>query len=82
VLEIVPGTLRRPIARTSRGTPNVSEQTAERIAYGVAIVILVVGGALLRTPILNWISGPAIVIACVALIPPLLTRDRAKDVRR
>jgi hypothetical protein len=37
----------------------MSEQRAERVAYAVAVVILVVGGALLRTPILNWICGPA-----------------------
>lgn len=39
---------------------------AETIGYAIAVVILVIGGALLRTPILNWISGPAIVIGSVA----------------
>ena len=60
----------------SREGVRLTERRAERIAYVVAVVILVVGGALLRTPILNWISGPAIVVACVALIPPLLTKER------
>jgi hypothetical protein len=46
---------------------------AEAVAYAVAAAILIVGGALLRTAILNWIIGPGTVIACVAAIPPLLT---------
>jgi len=56
----------------------MSEGAAEAVAYVVAVVVLVVGGALVRTPILNWISGPAIVIASVAIIPPLLTRRRSR----
>jgi hypothetical protein len=56
-----------------------SERVAEGIAYALAATILVVGGAILRTPILNWICGPAIVIATVSLLPPLLTRSRAKQ---
>jgi hypothetical protein len=56
------------------------EKRHERIAYLVAAVILIVGGATLRTPILNWICGPAIVVACVAYIPPLLAR-RSKRAR-
>ena len=39
----------------------------ERWGYVLAVFALVVGGAILRTPILNWISGPAIVIGSVAL---------------
>lgn len=39
---------------------------AETLGYAIAVVILVIGGALLRTPILNWIAGPAIVIGSVA----------------
>jgi len=41
-------------------------------------VILVVGGAIFRTPILNWINGPAIVIACVTLLTPFLIRRGKK----
>lgn len=52
----------------------MSERKAEMISYGVACVILVVGGAIFRTPILNWINGPAIVIACVALLTPALVK--------
>jgi hypothetical protein len=44
------------------------------VSYGVACVILVLGGAIFRTPILNWINGPAIVIATVALLTPRLVR--------
>lgn len=39
----------------------------EKAGYALAAVVLVVGGAIFRTPILNWISGPAIVIGSVAL---------------
>jgi len=41
--------------------------SAERLGYALAIFILVVGGALVRTPILNWVAGPVIVVACVML---------------
>lgn len=53
---------------------------ADAVAYGVAVVILVVGGAIFRTPILNWISGPAIVIAVVSVLGGWLER-RPKDAR-
>lgn len=39
--------------------------SAERLGYALAILILVVGGAIVRTPILNWVAGPVIVVACV-----------------
>ncbi|HMK12695.1 MAG TPA: hypothetical protein VK461_13980 [Acidimicrobiales bacterium] len=51
----------------------MTEGHAEAVAYGVAVLILIVGGALVRTALLNWICGPGVVIACVGLIPPLLT---------
>ena len=52
----------------------------EAVAYAIAVVILVVGGALVRTPILNWICGPAIVIVTVSLVGGWLSkRDRAPD---
>ncbi|HUQ63342.1 MAG TPA: hypothetical protein VM121_06295 [Acidimicrobiales bacterium] len=58
----------------------MNERRAEFISYGVACVILVVGGAIFRTPILNWINGPAIVIATVCLLTPwLMKRGRGKD---
>jgi hypothetical protein len=48
-------------------------------SYVVAFVLLVVLGAWLRTPILNWICGPAFVVLVVVGIGRL--RDRAKDDR-
>jgi hypothetical protein len=52
----------------------VNERKAEMVSYAVACVILVIGGAIFRTPILNWINGPAIVIATVALLTPRLAK--------
>lgn len=40
---------------------------SEVIGYLIASAILVIGGAFFRTLILNWISGPAIVVGSVAL---------------
>jgi hypothetical protein len=37
-------------------------------------VILVVGGAFVKTAILNWISGPAIVVASVVICSRLFGR--------
>ncbi|MDQ6909635.1 MAG: hypothetical protein M3Z84_02440 [Actinomycetota bacterium] len=57
----------------------MNERKAELISYGVACVILVVGGAIFRTPILNWIIGPAIVIATVTLLTPRLAKKRRRE---
>ena len=59
--------------------PNVAvtpEPRREAMAYAIAVVILVVGGAIVRTPILNWICGPGIVVACVALLGPRFARKK------
>lgn len=53
------------------------EPRREALAYGVAAIILIVGGALVRTPILNWICGPGIVVACVSLLGPRFVRGGA-----
>ena len=55
------------------------EPRPELWAYLVAAVVLIGGGMLLRTPILNWISGPAIVITCVAFLGPLFARRAKKS---
>lgn len=52
----------------------MTQKKAEAISYAVACVILVVGGAVFRTFILNWINGPAIVVATVALLTPVLLK--------
>ena len=46
----------------------------ELVMYGVAAAALIGLGAWLRTPILNWISGPAIVVAVVTLGTPAVER--------
>jgi len=60
----------------------VSERVAVGIAYALAATILVVGGAILRTPILNWICGPAIVIATVSLLPPMLSKEAREKTKQ
>ena len=47
---------------------------SEKIGYLLAVLVLVVGGAIFRSVILNWIVGPGIVIACVVLSTNYLTR--------
>lgn len=47
---------------------------AELAGYLLAVIILVVGGAFVLGPILNWISGPLIVVACVWLTTSLNDR--------
>jgi hypothetical protein len=54
----------------------VSDRAVAVIPYVVAIAILVIGGAIVRTAILNWISGPLIVVVCTQVIPPLLRRRK------
>jgi hypothetical protein len=43
---------------------------AEVLAYVFAIVTLIGFGVIVRTPILNFVCGPAWVIACVTLLTP------------
>lgn len=38
----------------------------EQWAYAIAVVVLVVAGALLRSLVLNWIVGPMLVVLVVA----------------
>jgi hypothetical protein len=47
-----------------------ASRKAEVCAYAFAIVTLIIIGALIRTPILNFLCGPAWVIACVSLLTP------------
>ena len=54
----------------------MESRRAEAIAYAVAIIVLVAGGAVFRTMFLNWFVGPMTVVVSVALIPPLLERRR------
>ncbi len=49
-------------------TPERRSQPSDRLGYAVAVIVLVIGGALARTPVLNWISGPSIVITCVVVV--------------
>jgi hypothetical protein len=44
----------------------------------LACAILLVGGSTLRTPILNWICGPAIVVASVVLVGRITDRRAAR----
>jgi hypothetical protein len=49
--------------------------------YAFAVVLLVVGGALARTAVLNWIAGPLIVIASVSLPTWFTERKMRRAVR-
>lgn len=61
----------RPTATTRYGA---DVPRSEKIGYAAAVVILVVGGAFVKTAILNWISGPAIVVASVVASTRLFGR--------
>jgi hypothetical protein len=53
---------------------------AELAGYVLAVLILVVGGAFILGPILSFISGPAIVVACVSLTTNISRlRKRRRD---
>ena len=47
-----------------------ARRKAEVLAYVFAIVTLIGFGVVVRTPILNFVCGPAWVIACVTLLTP------------
>lgn len=47
---------------------------SEKIGYSIAVVVLVVGGALLRSALLNWIMGPSVVVGSVVLSNRLFGR--------
>lgn len=47
---------------------------SEKIGYLVAVLILVIGGTLVQTIILNWIVGPALVVVSVIVCTRLFGR--------
>jgi heavy metal translocating P-type ATPase len=51
---------------------------AELAGYVLAALILVAGGAFVLGPILNWVSGPVIVVVCVWLTTSLNDRRRSR----
>ena len=55
---------------------------SEKIGYAIAVVILVIGGAFVKTAILNWISGPAIVVGSVVLSTRVFGRYDREPVSR
>ena len=68
-----------PVSKpVSKSEPTEAGDRSDLPGYIVAVVILVGAGSVLRTPILNWISGPAIVIASVVLVGQLSDRRTAK----
>lgn len=50
--------------------PTGASRKAEVCAYAFAVVTLIAIGSVIRTPILNFLCGPAWVIACVTLLTP------------
>lgn len=56
--------------------PDEVDERAERLAYAVAVVGLIVIGIFVRTPLLNWIVGPAFVVTVVVVLTPWLSRRR------
>ncbi|MDT0322459.1 hypothetical protein [Streptomyces millisiae] len=55
----------RPEQRGAAEQPHTTGP-AEVVGYGLAGLVLVGGGALWTTPVLNWLVGPAICVLCVA----------------
>jgi len=47
--------------------PDPRLEGAETVGYVIAVIVLVLVGAMLLTVVLNWISGPLVVVAAVAL---------------
>lgn len=59
-------------------TPGAGAAPSDLAGYVVACLILLVGGSTLRTPILNWICGPAIVVASVVFVGRINDRRAAR----
>ena len=53
-----------------QGEPTGAGRKAEVLAYVFAVVTLIGFGVIVRTPILNFVCGPAWVIACVTVLTP------------
>ncbi len=52
----------------------MSLKQRERLGYVCAVLVLIVGGALIRTALLNWVCGPVSVVAVLMIF----TRDRRR----
>jgi membrane protein implicated in regulation of membrane protease activity len=62
---------------SARGTGSDSD----RFGYVVGLIILIVGGMFLRTPVLNWICGPTLIVLSVVAVGHLQDRVRARSTR-
>jgi hypothetical protein len=49
---------------------------SDRLGYLVGVLLLIVGGILLQTPVLNWISGPTIIVVSVVMVGKIQDRLR------
>jgi hypothetical protein len=56
-----------------------ARRSTEITGYLVAALALVIGGVFLRTPVLNWICGPAIVVAAVVGVGMLTDRFQSRN---
>lgn len=56
-------------------------QTSDRLGYTVAMVLFIGGGILLTTPVLNWICGPALIVASVVVVGRVQDRLAARRAR-
>ncbi len=41
---------------------------SDRLGYAVGLVLLIGGGILFTTPVLNWICGPALIVVSVVVV--------------
>lgn len=66
------------MAEPAESAAHAAADRADLPYYLVAAVVLVVVGALVKTWLLNWISGPVFVVVCVALLGALRDRRRRR----
>jgi hypothetical protein len=56
----------------------MGDRAAEATATAVAAIVLIGGGVLLRTAVLNWFVGPMLVVVIVSGLTPVLARRRTR----
>jgi hypothetical protein len=56
-----------------------ARRSTDVTGYVVASLAIIVGGVFLRTPVLNWICGPAIVVTAVVGVGMLTDRYQSRN---
>jgi hypothetical protein len=57
---------------------DATRRTSDVLGYTIAVILFIIGGVAFTTPVLNWICGPALIVATVVAVGRLQDRYAAR----